>query len=108
MAIGDPDIAPWGRPGGVDARFEFWKGNCCINWVDGVPYTAKWRMGDIDGIPWDFYEGHVVAKPDTTRTYQDTTTIDAEAFRRWIESHDAEAFRRWVESHDDRGMVIKR
>lgn len=63
LAIGDPDVVPWGAPGGVDGAFESWKGNCCINWVDGTPYTAKWRTGVKDGQSWDFYEGHVRAEP---------------------------------------------
>ena len=63
LAIGDPDVVPWGAPGGVDGIFESWKGNCCINWVDGIPYTAKWETGVKDGQSWDFYEGHVRAEP---------------------------------------------
>lgn len=64
LAIGEPDIKPWGRPWqrGVADDFERWTGNCCINWVDGVPYTAEWHMGEKDGLPWNFYKGHVPAE----------------------------------------------
>jgi len=67
LAIGDPDIAPAGMGGGgIDERFEYWEGNCCINWVNGVPYTAKWRLDIKDGKLWGFYEGHVPAEKHST------------------------------------------
>ena len=66
LAIGDPETVSWWAPGGVREDFDYWEGNCCINWVDGVPYTAKWRDGWKDGVNWQFYEGHVPAEPRMT------------------------------------------
>lgn len=65
LAIGDRDYVPagLGLRGGAEEGFEYWEGNCCINWVNGVPYTAKWRLEVVDGQIWSFYEGHVPAEP---------------------------------------------
>ncbi len=64
LAIGDRDIVPGGMAGGVAWQFETWKGNCCINWISGVPYTAKWRSEDPEDVfGWQIYEGHVEATP---------------------------------------------
>ncbi len=63
LAIGEPDFVSWSLPGSARDEFVFWEGNCCINWVNRVPYTAKWRTGVKDGKSWDFYEGHVPAEP---------------------------------------------
>ena len=63
LAIGDADVVEFLAPGGVREDFEYWEGNCCVNWVDGVPYTARWRVGMKDDQLWEYYEGHVRAEP---------------------------------------------
>ncbi len=69
LAIGDRDIVPMGMAGGVGSRFEFWKGNCCINWIEGIPYTASWREEEAL-FGWKYYAERVEAKP-TERWRQD-------------------------------------
>lgn len=63
LVIGDPDIVPWGHPGGIAEMFDYWEGNCCINFVDGVPYTVKWEIETRDGVSVNVYMGHVRAVP---------------------------------------------
>ncbi len=63
LAIGDRDAEITDMVEFVD-QFDSWKGNCCINWIDGVPYTAKWRLENNNMIfGWKIYEGHVRAEP---------------------------------------------
>ena len=63
LRIGDPDFVEWAMPGGVDTGYESWLGNCCISVVDGVRYTAKFRIGTRNGKSYNIYEGHVKAEP---------------------------------------------
>ncbi len=63
LAVGDRDTEI-SNVAGVARHFEYWKGNCCINWIDGVPYTAKWRLEESGNIfGWRIYKGHVRAEP---------------------------------------------
>ena len=100
LAIGDADVVPWGAPGGLDGAFESWKGNCCINWVDGIPYTAKWRTGVKDGQSWDFYEGHVRAEPvgdDPRMSPVESVRFSHRAFQLYV----AKVFEDTPERRDD-------
>ncbi len=74
LAIGDPETVPWLMPGGVRDGFEYWERNCCINWVDGAPYTATWRTGVKDGQSWDFYEGHV---PSVSKAFPKVSALES-------------------------------
>lgn len=100
LRIGDADFVEWGMPGGVTDRYdETWLGNCCINVVDGVRYTAKFGIGDRNGKSYSIYEGHVRAEPVWWRLRM---------YREWISPEEWEAIKTYPDWEERMKPVVVR